>query len=125
LHKSRATLYAYRSEIDAWLTLRHPHPKQNRKKPKGRETSWALPEAAEISLAVLPLRNLSVDSEDEYFADGMTEAVLTALGKISAFRVISHQSVMHYKGTDKPLLAIANELKVPVAAARLSRRGHQ
>jgi TolB-like protein/Flp pilus assembly protein TadD len=64
------------------------------------------------SLAVLPLANLSGDSEQEYFADGMTEALITALGKVSALRVISHTSVMRYKHTKEPLPEIARELNV-------------
>jgi len=64
------------------------------------------------SIAVLPLKNLSRDSEQEYFADGMTEALITNLGKIGALRVISRTSVMRYKGTKKPLPEIARELNV-------------
>ena len=64
------------------------------------------------SIAVLPLENLSGDKEQEYFADGMTEALITDLGKIGALRVISRTSVMQYKGTKKPLTQIARELNV-------------
>jgi TolB-like protein/DNA-binding winged helix-turn-helix (wHTH) protein/Tfp pilus assembly protein PilF len=64
------------------------------------------------SIAVLPLENLSHDPEQEYFADGMTEALITDLGKISALRVISRTSVMHYKRTVKTLPEIARELNV-------------
>ena len=64
------------------------------------------------SIAVLPLENLSRDPEQEYFADGMTEELITNLGKISALRVISRTSVMQYKGTKKPLPQIARELNV-------------
>jgi TolB-like protein len=64
------------------------------------------------SLAVLPLENLSGDSSQDYFADGMTEALITDLGKISSLRVISRTSVMHYKGTAKTLPEIARELNV-------------
>ncbi len=64
------------------------------------------------SIAVLPLENLSGDPEEEYFADGMTEELITDLGKISALRVISRTSVMRYKGTKKPLPEIARELNV-------------
>jgi TolB-like protein/DNA-binding winged helix-turn-helix (wHTH) protein/Tfp pilus assembly protein PilF len=64
------------------------------------------------SLAVLPLANLSGDPEEEYFADGMTEALITELGKTSIPRVISRQSVMQYKGSRKPLQEIARELNV-------------
>jgi TolB-like protein/DNA-binding winged helix-turn-helix (wHTH) protein/Tfp pilus assembly protein PilF len=62
------------------------------------------------SIAVLPLMNLSGDPEQEYFADGMTEQLTTDLGQISALRVISRTSAMHYKGTTKKLPEIAREL---------------
>jgi serine/threonine protein kinase/tetratricopeptide (TPR) repeat protein len=64
------------------------------------------------SVAVLPLTNLSADPSQEYFADGMTEALISELGQISALRVISRQSVMRYKRSDKPLTQIARELNV-------------
>ena len=64
------------------------------------------------SIAVLPLQNLSGDPEQEYFADGMTEALMTDLAKIGALKVISRRSVMRYKGSDKPLVEIAEELDV-------------
>src|SRR5262249_25626406 len=64
------------------------------------------------SLAVLPLDNLTGDASQEYFADGMTEALITDLGKIGKLRVISRTSVMQYKGTKKPLQEIARELQV-------------
>jgi TolB-like protein/DNA-binding winged helix-turn-helix (wHTH) protein len=64
------------------------------------------------SLAVLPFENLSGDAAQDYFADGMTEALITELGKISALRVISRQSMMQYKGTKKSAPEIASELKV-------------
>ena len=61
---------------------------------------------------MLPLRNLSGDPEQEYFADGMTEALVTDLAKIGALKVISRSAIMRYKGTDKPLEEIAAELGV-------------
>jgi serine/threonine-protein kinase len=64
------------------------------------------------SIAVLPLDNLSRDSEQEYFADGMTEALITDLAKISALRVISRTSVMLYKTRKKTIPEIAKELNV-------------
>ena len=64
------------------------------------------------SLAVLPLANLSGDSSQDYFADGMTEALITNLSKIRALKVISRTSVMQYKGARKPLPQIARELGV-------------
>jgi len=64
------------------------------------------------SLAVLPLENFSRDPEQEYFVDGMTEALIADLAQIGAIRVISRTSVMQYKGTRKPLPNIARELNV-------------
>jgi TolB-like protein/Tfp pilus assembly protein PilF len=64
------------------------------------------------SIAVLPLANLSGDPEQEYFADGMTEALITDLSKIRALKVISRTSAMQYKGVKKPLPQIARELGV-------------
>ncbi len=64
------------------------------------------------SIAVLPLENLSHDPEQEYFADGLTDALITDLGRIVGLRVISRTSVMQYKRTRKPLPEIARELNV-------------
>jgi TolB-like protein len=78
-----------------------------------RDRLFAGPSRPQIlALAVLPLNNLSGDPEQEYFADGMTEALITELGKISVPRVISRQSVMQYKGSKKRLSDIARELNV-------------
>jgi serine/threonine protein kinase/TolB-like protein/Flp pilus assembly protein TadD len=71
----------------------------------------ARPEAIK-SIAVLPLENLSANPEQEYFADGMTDALTTELAKIGALRVISRTSAMAYKGAHKPLREIASELNV-------------
>jgi TolB-like protein/DNA-binding winged helix-turn-helix (wHTH) protein/Flp pilus assembly protein TadD len=64
------------------------------------------------SLVVLPLENLSADQEQEFFADGMTDALITDLGKIGSFRVISRTSAMQYKRTKKSLQQVARELNV-------------
>ncbi|MFC2083960.1 protein kinase [Bacteroidota bacterium] len=64
------------------------------------------------SIAILPLDNLSGDTEQEYFADGMTDALISELAQISALRVISRTSIMQYKGVKKPLQEIAGELNV-------------
>lgn len=78
------------------------------------------------SIAVLPLANLSRDPEQEYFADGMTEQLTTDLGQISALRVISRTSAMHYKGTNKKLPEIARELDVDaVVEGSVERVGDQ
>jgi len=64
------------------------------------------------SLAVLPLEDLSHDPNEDYFAEGMTEALITDLAKIGALKVISRTSVMQYKGTTKSLPQIGRELNV-------------
>ena len=64
------------------------------------------------SLAVLPIENLSGDLSQDFLADGMTEELITELGKSSALRVISRTSVMQYRGTKKPVQEIARELNV-------------
>ncbi len=64
------------------------------------------------SLAVLPIENISGDPSQEYFADGMTDALITELSRISALQVNSRTSVMQYKAVRKPLPVIARELNV-------------
>jgi len=64
------------------------------------------------SLAVIPLENLSRDPEQEYFADGMTDELITNLAKMSQARIVSRTSVMHYKGSRKTLQEIVQELNV-------------
>jgi TolB-like protein/Tfp pilus assembly protein PilF len=64
------------------------------------------------SLAVLPLQNLSDDPAQEYFSDGMTDALITDLAQIGSLKVISRTSTMQYKQTKKPLPEIARELNV-------------
>jgi serine/threonine-protein kinase len=64
------------------------------------------------SIAVLPLENLSADPHQEYFADGMTEALITELAKLGTLRVISTTSAMQYKRKKGPLPKIAAELSV-------------
>lgn len=69
---------------------------------------------AEAVIAVLPFGNLSSDSSQEYFADGMTETLIIELARISALRVISRTSVMQYKGSKRPLPEIARDLNANV-----------
>jgi TolB-like protein/DNA-binding winged helix-turn-helix (wHTH) protein/Flp pilus assembly protein TadD len=79
----------------AWLSYPSPHAA-----PKVR------------SLAVLPLQNMSNDPSQDFFADGMTDELITHLGQIGSLRVISRTSAMTYKNVHKPLAAIARELNV-------------
>jgi TolB-like protein/Flp pilus assembly protein TadD len=78
------------------------------------------------SIAVLPLDNLSGDSSQDYFVDGMTEELITDLAKVSALRVTSRTSVMRYKGTKKSLPEIARELNVDgVVEGSVTRSGNR
>lgn len=83
--------------------------------------------ASEIhSLAVLPLQDLSPDSGQEYFADGITEELITNLAQILPLRVISRTSVMRYKRTDKPIAQIAQELGVEaIVEGSVTRSGNR
>lgn len=64
------------------------------------------------SIAVLPLKNLTEEPSQEYFAEGITEALIAALGKIDRLRVISLTSVLQYRDTEKSIPEIASELDV-------------
>jgi TolB-like protein len=64
------------------------------------------------SIAVLPLDQLSGDPSQEYFADGMTDALITDLAQITSLRVISRSSAMHFKGTHLTVQQIAEQLGV-------------
>ncbi len=78
------------------------------------------------SLAVLPLSNLSGDPSQEYFADGMTDELITELAQVSSLRVISRTSVMHYKSTAKTAPQIARELGVDaVLEGSVARSGNR
>ena len=140
LHKKQASIYAYKAEVDAWWKSGRQN-LEPAERTRGStpfrlwllaglaavgllallafsvtglsKRFWGRPNPGSIrSLAVLPLENLSRDPEQEYFADGMTEALTTELAQISALKVISRTSVMQYKGTKKPLPQIARELHV-------------
>ena len=70
-------------------------------------------QAAQIhSIAVIPLANLSGDSSQDYFADGMTDELITALAKNRSLRLVSRTSAMRYKGAQRPVREIARELGV-------------
>jgi len=76
------------------------------------------------SLAVLPFENLSGDAEQDYFADGMTDSLITSLAQVHALRVISRTSVMQYRRANKALPRIAEELDVDaVVEGTVSRAG--
>jgi TolB-like protein/DNA-binding winged helix-turn-helix (wHTH) protein/Flp pilus assembly protein TadD len=88
--------------------------------------SWKHLSPAVHSLAVLPLESLSNDASQDYFADGMTDELISDLSQISALRVISRTSVMAYKHARKPLPQIARELNVDaVVEGTVLRSGEQ
>ena len=136
-HNRQASVYAFRSELEAWW--RRDRAAVEAEVAKKQRRAWwivlaafALPllllaihlsglqerlfgasrSGQNASIAVLPLRNLSADREQDYFADGITEALITQLGQISTLDVISHQSVLTYRDAKKPLPEIARELNV-------------
>jgi serine/threonine protein kinase/Tfp pilus assembly protein PilF len=92
----------------------------------GARFYFARPLSRISSIAVLPLENLSRDSEQEYFADGMTDALITDLSKIGLLRIISRTSVMHYKRTNKTVPEIAKELNVDgIVEGSVTRSGNR
>jgi len=92
----------------------------------GKLQSWYRPSPVIRSLAVLPLESLSSDASQDYFADGMTDELISDLGQIGALRVISRTSVMAYKHAHKPLPQIARELNVDaVVEGTVLRSGDQ
>ena len=140
-HKKRASVFAYKSEIDRWLNNGHAAVATTAAPaaPTERRTAiwWAAAAVVLVlaalglnvlgvrvrllapsvpgpitSIAVLPLKNLSGDPSQDYFTDGMTEALITRLGQMSALHVISHQSVLGYRDATKSLPQIAHELNV-------------
>ncbi len=88
-----------------------------------RDHLMGRPRAANIrSLAVLPFVNFSGDADQDYFADGMTDALINDLGQIGALRVISRTSVMSYKGVKRSLPDIARQLHVDAVVEGSVRR---
>jgi TolB-like protein/DNA-binding winged helix-turn-helix (wHTH) protein/Tfp pilus assembly protein PilF len=88
-----------------------------------KRTSSVTAPAAIHSLAVLPLENLSGDKEQEYFADGMTDALTTDLAQIGSLRVISRTSAMHFKGSKETLPQIGRDLQVDAVVEGTVARG--
>ncbi len=94
-------VFADTSELDAWMKEKLSLVEPGRHVP-----------ARFCSIAVLPIENMSGGPENDYFADGVSEVLITELGQAGALRVISHQSVKQFKGTRKPIPEIARMLKV-------------
>ncbi|HUQ81828.1 MAG TPA: tetratricopeptide repeat protein [Gemmatimonadaceae bacterium] len=109
MHRSLGSVYAYKSEIDTWRETRPTHlaPQVSAEAHGDDEVSRAA-----TTIAVLPFANLSVDQENAYFADGLTEEVISDLSKVQRLRVISRTSSMAFRDTTKDLKTIARELGV-------------
>lgn len=155
-HQKRGSVYAFKAELDRWWNDGHSHLEPSTSKPslsKGspraillavsgllalaagilllspglRHRLWGTAAPPGIhSIAVLPLVNLSGDPAQEYFVEGMTEELITNLGKMGGLRVISHTSVRRYKGTKRPMPEIARELNVDaIVEGMVLRSGDQ
>jgi adenylate cyclase len=103
-HSKLGTLYAYPSELDAWFNLSGgPVPAT------GRGTASP---SRPRSILVLPFGNMSREPDTDYFADGLTEELITDLSQVEGLRVISSTSAMQLKGTHEDVTAIARRLNV-------------
>jgi TolB-like protein/class 3 adenylate cyclase/Tfp pilus assembly protein PilF len=113
-----AVLLLVSGAVVAWQALWRPVPVQETAPERPGETvgqpapAQAVRALDKYRLAVLPFVNISQNPEEEYFADGMTEELISHLSKLRALRVIARTSVMQYKGTGKGIADIGRELQV-------------
>lgn len=138
LHRKSGSVYAFKSEVDAWWNNRCPPPDSSKENLPSRWTLqnlWAIgivliiglgvmiwvkplssgrdrPHSSIGALAVLPFEDLSVNSEHDILADAMTEELITSLAQVMPMRITSRNSVMRYKHSNKSLREIAQELNV-------------
>ena len=105
VHRALASVYALKSEVAAW---RQSHALR----PASRAPVADIATGSVLSIAVLPFINLSVDPENAYFADGLTEEVITILSQVHALHVTSRTSSATFRGTKKGAKAIAAQLGV-------------
>ena len=118
VHRKLGSVYALKTEVDAWQQARALGPCSAT--PSSRDATSTL------SIAVLPFSNLSPDPENEYFADGLTEEVITTLAKVRGLRVISGSSSRALRGTDKAAKTIAGQLGVRyLLEGSVRRAGHR
>lgn len=109
VHRVLGSVYAYKSEIDAW---RQSGPRRPGSRPPAAGPGIDLGPGPLKSIAVLPFTNLSTDPENEYFADGLTDEVTAVLAKVRTLRVISRTSSMTFKGRTGDVKTIARALGV-------------
>lgn len=119
LRKEMSQRYQHVGEIKAALEAIEQNADRRSPRPPADERTQ-LP--AIRSVAVLPLENLSGAPDQEYFADGLTESLITALAKVPGLRVISRTSIMQYKHAQKTLPQIARELSVDAIVEGSVRR---
>jgi TolB-like protein/Tfp pilus assembly protein PilF len=155
-HKKKAAIYAYKTEMDAWWNKGRARLEKLEQSHAAQQWRWSWRMTAFLAttflvvaglfalgagrlgvlwfgssgpvrtLAVLPLRNLSGNPAQDYFADGVTEALTTDLARMESLQVISLTSTMQYKAAKKPLSAIARELKADVIVeGSVERSGNQ
>ena len=105
VHRAMGSVYALKSEVSAW---RQSHALGPAVHAPVAETATG----SALSIAVLPFANLSVDPENAYFADGLTEEVTTILSQVQALQVTSRTSSAIFRGTKKSVKAIAAQLGV-------------
>jgi len=149
-HKKQASVYAFKPEIDVWWKNGQSRPVQNETRFPRRRPAWviyllvfglAVLTALNLSglrqrfgkpvsspqirsLAVLPLENLTGDPSQEYFVDGITDALITDLAQVSGLQVISRTSAMQYKGRRAPIPEVAKRLNVDaVVEGTVARSG--
>jgi TolB-like protein len=122
VHRTLASVYAYKSEIDAWRETRPARPEPRAS--VGVQAVSTTPEARR-SIAVLPFTNLSIDPENAYFADGLTEELIADLSKVQRLRVISRTSSMVFKDSKKDVKSIARGLGVQYVLQGSVRRAGQ
>ena len=108
VHRKLGSVYASKSEIDAWRRTRG----SGADRTPVSAVAPAAAAAAAKSIAVLPFTNLSADAANTYFADGLTDEVTADLSKIRSLRVISRTSAMTFRGSTKDVKTIAGELGV-------------
>lgn len=138
LHRKSGSVYAYKAELDAWWNNRRPQLVPSEEKPPSTWTVWRWWALAIIlvlgvlvvvwvkplssgrrntppkirGLAVLPFDDLSPNPHYNILADTLTEELITSLAHVMPMRIVSRNSVMHYKHSTKPLREIAQELNV-------------
>jgi TolB-like protein len=111
MHRSLASVYAFKSEIDSWQQSKRA-PAATTISTRARSTVSELVENERESIAVLPFDHLGPSTENEYIADGLTEEVIAALSKVRTLRVISRTSTMALKETRKDARTIGGDLGV-------------